>query len=268
MYYLAPKQTGRPIYSYRLSILHFWALIFVQVWIGPQHLHWTALPDWTSSLGVGFAILLVTVSWAGIINGFMTLTTDWQRLRSDPVWLFLLTALVSYALATLEGGLLALRSISAFTQGTDWPIAHVHNIGMGWAGLLGFGAIYHLLPRLWSTRFYSSKLIYLHYGLAIVGLLLHTLALWGASIIQGHYLTQQDEYGNLAYGFLQSQILLAIPYWVRWAGGLLFFTGLLIMVINIAMTALGVRRQRLAIEQRIATRLAARGGVSHVGRTI
>ncbi len=256
MYYFVPKQAGRPVYSYRLSIIHFWALIFLYMWVGAHHLHWTALPDWTSTLAATFSILLLMPSWGGMINGIMTLSGAWDKLRTDPVIRFLIVALSFYGMSTFEGPLLSLKSVNALSHYTDWTVGHVHMGALGWVAMISFGSLYHLVPRLWNTTLYSLRLVYLHFWLATIGIVLYISAMWGAGIIQGLMLRAFDEYGNLAYTFIESVAFLHKPYVVRAAGGALFVTGIIVMAYNIFMTVRKARREEAELEARLAAKMA------------
>ncbi|MFA7095623.1 MAG: cytochrome-c oxidase, cbb3-type subunit I [Gammaproteobacteria bacterium] len=242
MYYFVPKQANRPVYSYKLSIIHFWALIFLYMWAGPHHLHWTALPDWTSTLAATFSIMLLLPSWGGMINGIMTLSGAWDKLRTDPIMLFLITALSFYGMSTFEGPLMALKSVNALSHYTDWTVGHVHSGALGWVAMVSFGSLYHLVPRLWNTKIYSEKLIYVHFFLASIGIVLYITALWVAGIGQGLMLRAFDEYGNLAYTFIESVAFLHKPYVVRAIGGGIFLTGAVLMVFNFYMTIMRAPR--------------------------
>ncbi len=256
MYYFVPKQAGRPVYSYRLSIIHFWALIFLYMWVGAHHLHWTALPDWVSTLAATFSVLLLLPSWGGMINGIMTLSGAWDKLRTDPVMLFLITALSFYGMSTFEGPLMSLKSVNALSHYTDWTIGHVHSGALGWVALVTFGSFYHLIPRLWETRMYSQKLIYVHFWLATIGIVLYITAMWIAGIGQGLMLRGFDEFGNLAYSFIESVQFLHQPYVWRAIGGAFFVAGILVMSWNVAMTIAAARRERAALEAKLAAKLA------------
>ena len=256
MYYFVPKQAGRPIYSYRLSIIHFWALIFLYMWVGGHHLHWTALPDWVSTLAATFSILLLLPSWGGMINGIMTLSGAWDKLRTDPIMLFLITSLSFYGMSTFEGPLMALKSVNALSHYTDWTVGHVHSGALGWVALISFGSFYHLVPRLYNTRIYSVKLIYVHFWLATIGIVLYITAMWVAGIGQGLMLRGFDEYGNLAYTFVESVEFLHVPYIWRAIGGASFLLGVLLMVYNFVMTVVVARREEAALEAKLAAKLA------------
>jgi len=265
MYYFVPKQAGRPVYSYRLSIIHFWALIFLYMWAGPHHLHWTALPDWVSTLGATFSIMLLLPSWGGMINGIMTLSGAWDKLRTDPIMLFLITSLSFYGMSTFEGPLMALKSVNALSHYTDWTIGHVHSGALGWVALVSFGAFYHLVPRLYGTRIHSIKLIYVHFWLASIGIVLYITAMWVAGIGQGLMLRGFDEYGNLAYTFIETVEFLHTPYVWRAIGGAFFVSGVLVMVYNFIMTILASRREEAALQAKLAAKMGGSQPVPGAG---
>ncbi len=252
MYYFVPKQAGRPVYSYRLSIIHFWALIFLYMWVGAHHLHWTALPDWTSTLAATFSILLLMPSWGGMINGIMTLSGAWDKLRTDPIIRFLVVALSFYGMSTFEGPLMSLKSVNALSHYTDWTVGHVHSGALGWVAMISFGSLYHLVPRLWDTRMWSTSLIYLHFWLATIGIVLYISAMWVAGIGQGLLLRAFDDYGNLAYTFIETVQFLHQPYVVRALGGLFFVSGIVIMGFNVFMTIRQGRREQAALQAKLA----------------
>jgi cytochrome c oxidase cbb3-type subunit 1 len=256
MYYFVPKQAGRPVYSYRLSIIHFWAIIFLYMWVGGHHLHWTALPDWVSTLAAAFSILLLLPSWGGMINGVMTLSGAWDKLRSDPVMLFLITSLSFYGMSTFEGPLMSLKSVNALSHYTDWTIGHVHSGALGWVALVSFGSFYHLIPRLVDARLYSQRLVYVHFFLATIGIVLYITAMWVAGIGQGLMLRGFDEYGNLAYTFIESVSFLHTPYIWRAIGGAIFLLGVLVMVYNFAMTWYTARREATILQTKLQSKLA------------
>ncbi len=256
MYYFVPKQAGRPVYSYRLSIIHFWALTFLYMWVGAHHLHWTALPDWVSTLAATFSVLLLLPSWGGMINGIMTLSGAWEKLRTDPIMLFLITSLSFYGMSTFEGPLMSLKSVNALSHYTDWTVGHVHSGALGWVAMVSFGSFYHLIPRLWDTRMYSQKLIYVHFWVATIGIVLYITAMWVAGIGQGLMLRGFDEYGNLAYTFIETVEFMHQPYVWRAIGGAFFVSGILIMVYNVLMTVLNARREAAALEAKLAAKLA------------
>ncbi len=256
MYYFVPKQAGRPVYSYRLSIIHFWALAFLYMWVGGHHLHWTALPDWTSTLAATFSIMLLLPSWGGMINGIMTLSGAWEKLRTDPVMLFLITALSFYGMSTFEGPLMSLKSVNALSHYTDWTIGHVHSGALGWVAMVSMGSFYHLIPRLYDTRMYSTRLIYVHFWLATLGIVLYITAMWIAGIFQGLMLRSFDDFGNLAYTFVETVAFLHQPYVVRALGGAIFVLGVAVMAYNVAMTIHRARIEAAELEARIAAKMA------------
>jgi cytochrome c oxidase cbb3-type subunit 1 len=256
MYYFVPKQAGRPVYSYRLSIVHFWALSFLYMWVGAHHLHWTALPDWTSTLAATFSIMLLLPSWGGMINGIMTLSGAWDRLRTDPIMLFLITALSFYGMSTFEGPLMSLKSVNALSHYTDWTIGHVHSGALGWVAMVSFGSFYHMIPRLYDTRLYSNRLVYVHFWLATIGIILYITAMWVAGIFQGLMLRSFDDYGNLAYTFVETVAFLHSPYIVRALGGVFFLSGVLVMGYNVYMTVRNARVEAAELEAKLAAKMA------------
>ncbi len=236
MYYFVPKQAGRPVYSYRLSIIHFWALSFMYMWVGTHHLHWTAIPDWTSTLAATFSIMLLMPSWGGMINGIMTLSGAWDKLRTDPIMMFMITALSFYGMSTFEGPMMSLKSVNALSHYTDWTVGHVHSGALGWVAMITFASFYHMIPRLWNTTLYSMQLVYTHFFLATIGTILYITALWVSGIGQGLMLRAFDEYGNLAYTFVETVAFMHGPLVARAVGGLFFLSGMLLMAYNIYMT--------------------------------
>lgn len=256
MYYFVPKQAGRPVYSYRLSIIHFWALSFLYMWVGAHHLHWTALPDWTSTLAATFSIMLLLPSWGGMINGIMTLSGAWNKLRTDPIMLFLITALSFYGMSTFEGPLMSLKSVNALSHYTDWTIGHVHSGALGWVAMVSFGSFYHMIPRLYDTKLYSQRLVYVHFYLATIGIVLYITAMWVAGIGQGLLLRAFDDFGSLAYTFIETVSFLHKPYVVRALGGVFFLSGVLVMAYNVFMTIRQASREEAAIEAKLAAKLA------------
>ena len=243
MYYFVPKQAGRPVYSYRLSVIHFWALVFLYMWVGGHHLHWTALPDWTSTLAATFSIILLMPSWGGMINGIMTMSGAWDKLRTDPIMRFLIVSLSFYGMSTFEGPMMALKSVNALSHYTDWTIGHVHSGALGWVAMVSFGSFYHMVPKLYNTKMYSEKLIFVHFWLATIGIVLYITAMWTSGIGQGLILRAFDSYGNLAYTFVESVSYLHGPYITRAIGGALFVTGAAIMAYNLYMTAKQGKRE-------------------------
>ena len=237
MYYFVPKRAERPIYSYRLSILHFWSLIFIYIWAGPHHLHYTSLPDWVQTLGMTFSIMLWMPSWGGMINGIMTLSGAWHKLREDAVLRFLITAVAFYGMSTFEGPLMSIRSVNSLSHYTDWTIGHVHSGALGWVSLISFGALYHMVPILWNKKkLYCDKLVATHFWLATVGIVLYIVAMWIAGITQGLMWRSYDSMGFLQYSFVETLKTLHPLYITRAIGGLLFLLGACIMAYNFYKT--------------------------------
>ncbi len=255
MYYFVPKQAGRPIYSYRLSIVHFWALSFMYMWVGAHHLHWTALPDWTSTLAATFSILLLMPSWGGMINGIMTLSGAWDKLRTDPVMRFLIVALSFYGMSTFEGPMMSLKEVNALSHYTDWPVGHVHSGALGWVAMISFGSLYHMIPKLWDAKLYSTKLVEAHFWLATIGILLYIIAMWISGITQGLMGRATDEFGNLQYSFVESVAAMMPFYMMRAIGGAFFLTGVLLMVYNIYKTIRLAKLEEAALEARLASKM-------------
>lgn len=237
MYYFIPKRANRPVYSYRLSILHFWSLIFIYIWAGPHHLHYTSLPDWVQTLGMTFSIMLWMPSWGGMINGIMTLSGAWDKLRTDPVMRFLITAVAFYGMSTFEGPMMAIKSVNALSHYTEWTISHVHSGSLGWVALISFGALYHLVPVLWGKKdLYSNKLVSTHFWLASIGIVLYITSMWIAGIMQGLMWRSYDELGFLQYSFVEVVKALHPLYFMRAIGGLFFFSGAVVMAYNLYKT--------------------------------
>ncbi|MDO4450107.1 MAG: cytochrome-c oxidase, cbb3-type subunit I [Moraxella sp.] len=233
MYYFIPVQIGRPVYSYRLSIIHFWALIAAYMWAGGHHLHYSALPDWTQSLGMVFSLILFAPSWGGMINGVLTLSGSWDKLRTDPIIRFLIVALSFYAMSTFEGPMLSIKEVNAISHNTDWTVGHVHSGALGWVGMITIGSIYVLLPRLWNKpRMYSINLITTHFWLATTGTVLYIVALWVSGITQGIVWRDTNLDGTLKYDFIHSVVISHIPFVVRALGGLLYVSGMVVMAYN------------------------------------
>ena len=236
MYYFVPKQAGRPVYSYRLSVLHFWALIFLYMWAGAHHLHWTAIPDWTSTLAATFSIVLLLPSWGGMVNGILTLSGAWDKLRTDPIMRFLIVSLSFYGMSTFEGPMMSLKDVNALSHYTDWTVGHVHSGALGWVAMVSFGSLYHLIPKLWNTTNYSNRLINLHFWLATIGILLYITAMWISGIMQGLMWRAFDDFGNLQYAFIESVAAAHNLYVMRAIGGLFFLSGMVIMCYNMYKT--------------------------------
>jgi len=240
MYYFVPKQAGRPIYSYRLSIVHFWALISLYMWAGPHHLHYTALPDWVQSLGMVFSLILLAPSWGGMINGIMTLSGAWHKLRTDPILKFLIVSLSFYGMSTFEGPMMSIKTVNALSHYTEWTIGHVHSGALGWVAFITFGSIYALIPRVFNREsMYSIKLIEWHFWIATIGTVLYIASMWIAGVMQGLMWRAVNDDGTLTYTF--SEVLVATyPYYmVRLLGGVLFLIGMLMMAYNVYKTVTG-----------------------------
>jgi len=237
MYYFVPKQAGRPVYSYRLSVVHFWALVSLYIWAGPHHLHYTALPDWTQSLGMVMSIILFVPSWGGMINGIMTLSGAWHKLRHDPVLRFLVVSLSFYGMSTFEGPMMAIKSVNALSHYTDWTIGHVHSGALGWVAMVSIGAVYHLVPNLFSQgRMYSTKLINTHFWLHTIGVVLYIVAMWISGVMQGLMWRAVNSDGTLMYSFVQSLEASYPFYFMRFVGGVFIVTGMVIMLYNVLKT--------------------------------
>ncbi|WP_432285902.1 cytochrome-c oxidase, cbb3-type subunit I [Aminobacter sp. BA135] len=244
MYYFVPKQVGRPVYSYRLSIIHFWSLIFLYIWAGPHHLHYTALPDWAQTLGMVFSIMLWMPSWGGMINGLMTLSGAWDKIRTDPIVRMMVLAIAFYGMSTFEGPMMSIKAVNSLSHYTEWTIGHVHSGALGWNGMITFGAIYFLVPRLWGReRLYSLRLVTWHFWLATLGIVVYAAVMWVAGISQGLMWREYDEQGFLVYSFAESVAAMAPYYVVRTIGGLMYLAGALVMAWNVYMTIRGHQRQ-------------------------
>jgi cytochrome c oxidase cbb3-type subunit 1 len=252
MYYFVPKQAERPVYSYRLSIIHFWALIFLYIWAGPHHLHYTALPDWAQVLGMTFSLMLWMPSWGGMINGLMTLSGAWDKLRTDPVLRFLIVSVAFYGMSTFEGPLMSIRQVNALSHYTDWTIGHVHSGALGWVAFVSFGAVYFLVPRLWrAQRLYSLKLVEWHFWVATLGIVLYITAMWVSGIMQGLMWRSYDHLGFLQFSFIETVQAMHPFYVIRALGGIMFLSGALIMAYNLWRTA----RRELRIEEPMSARM-------------
>ena len=253
MYYFVPKQAGRPVYSYRLSVLHFWAIIFLYMWAGAHHLHWTAIPDWTSTLAATFSIMLLLPSWGGMINGLMTLSGAWDKIRTDPIIRMMVIAIAFYGMSTFEGPMMSIKAVNSLSHYTEWTIGHVHSGALGWVGMITFGAIYYLTPKLWNRdRLYSLRLVNWHFWLATLGIVLYAAVMWVAGIQQGLMWREYDAQGFLVYSFAES-VAAMFPYYVlRAVGGGMYLLGSLIMAYNILMTILGYERQEAPIPGSVA----------------
>jgi cytochrome c oxidase cbb3-type subunit 1 len=240
MYYYVPKQAERPVYSYRLSIVHFWSLIFLYIWAGPHHLHYTALPDWAQTLGMTFSIMLWMPSWGGMINGLMTLSGAWDKLRTDPILRMMAISVAFYGMSTFEGPLMSIKAVNSLSHYTDWTIGHVHSGALGWVGMVSFGAIYFLAPKMFGReRLYSLRLVSLHFWLATLGIVLYAAAMWVSGIMQGLMWRAYDSLGFLEYSFAETVEAMHPFYVIRAFGGLLFVLGSLLMAYNVWRTARG-----------------------------
>ncbi len=260
MYYFVPKRAERPVYSYKLSIVHFWTLIFLYIWAGPHHLHYTALPDWAQTLGMTFSIMLWMPSWGGMINGLMTLSGAWDKLRTDPVIRFLVVSVAFYGMSTFEGPLMAIRSVNSLSHYTDWTVGHVHSGALGWVGMVSFGAIYCLVPWLWKRKgVYSQRLIEWHFWTATIGILLYITAMWVSGIMQGLMWRATDSLGLLQYSFVESVEAMHPYYMIRALGGVLYLTGGLIMAYNVIRTIRGDEPVDIADQPRVAAAPELRG---------
>ena len=244
MYYFVPKQANRPIYSYRLSIVHFWSLIFLYIWAGPHHLHYTALPDWAQILGMTFSVMLWMPSWGGMINGLMTLSGAWDKLRTDPVLRLLVVSVGFYGMSTFEGPVMSIKAVNSLSHYTDWTIGHVHSGALGWVAMVSFGCIYYLVPALWKRqRLYSLRLVSWHFWLSTIGIVLYITAMWISGIMQGLMWRAYDQFGFLQYSFVETVAAMHPYYVIRAGGGVLFLLGGLILVYNCWRTIQGDLKQ-------------------------
>jgi cytochrome c oxidase cbb3-type subunit 1 len=242
MYYFVPKQAGRPVYSYRLSVVHFWALISTYMWAGPHHLHYTALPVWAQSLGMVFSLILLAPSWGGMINGIMTLSGAWHKLRTDPILKFLIVSLSFYGMSTFEGPMMSIKTVNALSHYTDWTIGHVHSGALGWVAMVSIGAVYFLIPKLFGReQMYSVKLIDWHFWMSTIGVVLYIVAMWISGVMQGLMWRAVNEDGTLTYSFVESLEAMYPFYFVRFLGGALFLCGMLVMAYNVVKTVSGAR---------------------------
>jgi cytochrome c oxidase cbb3-type subunit 1 len=247
MYYFVPKRAGRPVYSYRLSIVHFWSIIFLYIWAGPHHLHYTALPDWAQTLGMVFSVMLWMPSWGGMINGLMTLSGAWDKLRTDPVLRMMVMSVAFYGMATFEGPMMSIKSVNSLSHYTDWTIGHVHSSALGWVGLISMAAVYDLVPKLWKRAgLYSDRLVSWHFWLATLGIVLYASSMWVSGIMQGLMWREYDDQGFLVYSFAESVAAMYPYYVIRMLGGLLFLLGALIMVYNLIRTVRESPRTEIA----------------------
>ena len=242
MYFFIPKRANRPVYSYRLSIVHFWSLIFLYIWAGPHHLHYTALPDWAQTLGMVFSIMLWMPSWGGMINGLMTLSGAWDKLRTDPVLRMMVISVAFYGMSTFEGPMMSIKAVNSLSHYTDWTIGHVHSGALGWVGMISMACMYHLIPRLWGQKeVYSLRLVSWHVWLATLGIVVYASAMWVSGIMQGLMWREYDANGFLVYSFAETVQAMHPYYVIRTFGGLLFLVGSLIMVYNLYRTIKGAQ---------------------------
>jgi cytochrome c oxidase cbb3-type subunit 1 len=250
MYYFVPKQAERPVYSYRLSIIHFWSLIFLYIWAGPHHLHYTALPDWAQTLGMVFSVMLWMPSWGGMINGLMTLNGAWDKIRTDPIIRMMVMALAFYGMSTFEGPMMSIKAVNSLSHFTDWTIGHVHSGALGWNGMITFACIYYLVPRLWGrSRLYSLRMVNWHFWLASAGIVLYAASMWVAGIMQGLMWREYGADGYLVYAFSEVTQAMLPMYLIRAAGGLLYLIGALVLVFNVWMTIAGRVRTEKAMTE-------------------
>jgi cytochrome c oxidase cbb3-type subunit 1 len=238
MYYFVPKQANRPIYSYRLSVVHFWGLIFTYMWAGPHHLHYTALPDWTQSVGMVFSLILLAPSWGGMVNGIMTLSGAWDKLRTDPILKFLVTSLSFYGMSTFEGPMMAIKTVNALSHYTDWTVGHVHSGALGWVAMISIGSLYYLIPRMFGREaMWSVRLINVHFWLATIGVVLYITAMWIAGVAEGLMWRATNPDGTLTYSFAEA-VKATYPFlFIRFLGGVLYVSGMLLMAYNVYRTA-------------------------------
>ena len=250
MYYFVPKQAQRPVYSYRLSVVHFWALIAIYMWAGPHHLHYTSLPDWAQSLGMVFSLILLAPSWGGMINGIMTLSGAWHKLRTDPILKFMIVSLSFYGMSTFEGPMMSIKTVNALSHYTDWTIGHVHSGALGWVAMMTIGALYCLIPRLFNKEsMHSTRLIDAHFWTSTIGVVLYAVSMWISGITQGLMWRALNDDGTLTYSFIET-VKFNYPYYgLRLLGGLIFLSGMLIMVYNVWMTIRQVKPQPVAVIQ-------------------
>jgi cytochrome c oxidase cbb3-type subunit I len=250
MYYFVPKQAQRPVYSYRLSVVHFWALIAIYMWAGPHHLHYTSLPDWAQSLGMVFSLILLAPSWGGMINGIMTLSGAWHKLRTDPILKFMIVSLSFYGMSTFEGPMMSIKTVNALSHYTDWTIGHVHSGALGWVAMMTIGTLYCLIPRLFNKEaMYSTRLIDAHFWTSTIGVVLYAVSMWISGITQGLMWRALNDDGTLTYSFIET-VKFNYPYYgLRLLGGLIFLSGMLIMVYNVWMTIRQVKPRPVAVIQ-------------------
>jgi len=245
MYYFVPKQANRPVFSYKLSIIHFWSLIFLYIWAGPHHLHYTALPDWAQTLGMTFSIMLWMPSWGGMINGLMTLNGAWDKLRTDPILRMMVLSLAFYGMSTFEGPMMSIKVVNSLSHYTEWTIGHVHSGALGWNGMITFGALYYLTPRLWGReRLYSMSMVNWHFWLATIGIVFYAASLWVAGIMEGLMWREVDPQGFLVNSFADTVAAKFPMFIVRGLGGLMYLAGAIIMCVNLWLTATGAGERK------------------------
>jgi cytochrome c oxidase cbb3-type subunit 1 len=250
MYYFVPKQADRPVYSYRLSVVHFWALIAIYMWAGPHHLHYTSLPNWAQSIGMVFSLILLAPSWGGMINGMMTLSGAWHKLRTDPILKFMIVSLSFYGMSTFEGPMMSIKTVNALSHYTDWTIGHVHSGALGWVAMMTIGSMYCLIPRIYNKEgMYSSKLIDVHFWTSTIGVVLYAVSMWISGVTQGLMWRAFNDDGTLTYSFIET-VKFTYPYYgIRLLGGLVFFSGMLVMVYNVYKTIADVKPKPVAVIQ-------------------
>lgn len=248
MYYFVPKAANRPVFSYRLSIIHFWGLVFLYIWAGPHHLHYTALPDWAQSLGMVFSVMLLAPSWGGMLNGLLTLRGAWDKLRTDPILKFYVAAITFYGMSTFEGPLMSIKSVNALSHYTDWTVGHVHAGALGWVGCLIFGMAYWLVPKLWKTELHSVKWATAHFWLATIGIVFYIVSMWIAGVTQGLMWKEFNEQGLLSYPFIETVTKLIPYYWVRALGGTLYLAGMILLVVNVVKSVRGKEPMEDSVE--------------------
>src|SRR5512134_3271670 len=246
MYYFVPKQAGRPVYSYRLSVVHFWALISIYMWAGPHHLHYTTLPDWAQSLGMVFSLVLLAPSWGGMINGIMTLSGAWHKLRTDPILKFMIVSLSFYGMSTFEGPMMSIKTVNALSHYTDWTIGHVHSGALGWVAMITIACIYSMLPKLYGKReMWSTRLIDWHFWTTTLGVVLYVASMWIAGVMQGLMWRATNDDGSLTYSFIEA-LNATYPYYaVRLLGGLMVLGGMVLMAVNVAKTVAGAKQEHV-----------------------
>jgi cytochrome c oxidase cbb3-type subunit 1 len=247
MYYFVPKQAGRPVYSYRLSVVHFWALIGIYMWAGPHHLHYSAVPDWAQSLGMVFSLILWAPSWGGMINGIMTMSGAWEKLRTDPILRFMIVSLSFYGMSTFEGPMMSIKTVNALSHNTDWTVGHVHSGALGWVAMVTIGCLYALLPKLYGKdRMHSVRAINIHFWISTIGIVLYIASMWIAGLMQGLMWRAMNDDGTLTYTFVEALQATHPYYLIRALGGFLFLAGMLLMAWNVWRTLAGASSDRSA----------------------